>query len=562
MERPWLRNYPPGVPAEIDPSQYASVVDLFNESLVKYRDRKAYICMGKALTYGEVDDQSRALAAWLQSKGLKRGARVAIMLPNILQNPIAMIGALRAGMTVVNVNPLYTPRELEYQLKDSGAEAIVVLENFAHNLAQVVARTAIKHVIVTSLGELLGLKGLIVNLVVRRVKKMVPPYAIPGSISFSKALSEGRGLTLTTPAIASSDIAFLQYTGGTTGVSKGATLSHRNVVANTLQADAWLQPALMREPQVEQLFLVVALPLYHIFALTACAMIGVRNGGVSLMIPNPRDIPNLISELSKYPVNFFPAVNTLFNALLNHRDFGKLNWSHLRSSVGGGMAVQQSVAERWLKATGTPIIEAYGLSETSPGLTANRCDIKEWTGAIGYPFPSTDISIRDENNKEVPYGERGELCARGPQVMVGYWNKPEETAQVMTDDGFFRTGDIGVMDEQGLVRIVDRKKDMISVSGFKVFPNEVEDVAMSSGSLIECAVVGVPDKDGGEAVKLFAVKRTPDVTQESIRAYLKTRLTGYKMPKHIEFRDDLPKTNVGKILRRALRDGPTNPPPA
>ena len=562
IERPWLRNYPPGVPAEIDPSQYASVVDLFNESLVKYRDRKAYICMGKALTYGEVDDQSRAFAAWLQSKGLKRGARVAIMLPNILQNPIAMIGALRAGMTVVNVNPLYTPRELEYQLKDSGAEVIVVLENFAHNLAQVIARTAIKHVIVTSLGELLGLKGLIVNFVVRRVKKMVPPYALPGSVSFNKAVSEGRGLTFTTPAIASSDIAFLQYTGGTTGVSKGATLSHRNVVANTLQADAWLKPALMREPHVEQLFLVVALPLYHIFALTACAMIGVRNGGVSLMIPNPRDIPNLISELSKYPVNYFPAVNTLFNALLNHADFGKLKWSHLRSSIGGGMAVQQAVAERWFKATGTPIIEAYGLSETSPGLTANRFDITEWTGTIGLPFPSTDISIRDESDKEVPYGERGEICARGPQVMVGYWNKPEETAQVMTADGFFRTGDIGVMDEQGRVKIVDRKKDMISVSGFKVFPNEVEDVAMSSGSLLECAVVGVPDKDGGEAVKLFAVKRTPDVTQESIRAFLKTRLTGYKMPKHIEFRDDLPKTNVGKILRRALRDGPANPPPA
>jgi long-chain acyl-CoA synthetase len=562
MERPWLRNYPPGVPAEIDPSQYASVVDLFNESLTKYRDRKAYICMGKALTYGEVDDQSRAFAAWLQSKGLKRGARVAIMLPNILQNPIAMIGALRAGMTVVNVNPLYTPRELEYQLKDSGAEVIIVLENFAHNLAQVVARTAIKHVIVTSLGELLGLKGLIVNLVVRHVKKMVPPYAIPGAVSFNKAVSEGRGLTLTTPTIASSDIAFLQYTGGTTGVSKGATLSHRNVVANTLQADAWLKPALMREPDVEQLFLVVALPLYHIFALTACAMIGVRNGGVSLMIPNPRDIPNLISELSKYPVNYFPAVNTLFNALLNHADFGKLNWSHLRSSIGGGMAVQQAVAERWFKATGTPIIEAYGLSETSPGLTANRFDITEWTGTIGLPFPSTDISIRDEGDKEVPYGERGEICARGPQVMVGYWNKPEETAQVMTADGFFRTGDIGVMDEQGRVKIVDRKKDMISVSGFKVFPNEVEDVAMSSGGLLECAVVGVPDKDGGEAVKLFAVKRTPDVTQESIRAFLKTRLTGYKMPKHIEFRDDLPKTNVGKILRRALRDGPANPPPA
>ncbi len=555
MERPWLRNYPPGVPAEIDPSQYPSLVDLFNESLVKYRDRKAYICMGKALTYGEVDEQSRTLAAWLQSKGLQRGARVAIMLPNILQNPIIMIAALRAGMTVVNVNPLYTPRELEYQLKDSGAEVIVVLENFAHNVAQVIARTAIKHVIVASLGDLLGLKGIIVNLVVRRVKKMVPPYALPGAVTFNRAVAAGRGLTFTAPAIGPIDIAFLQYTGGTTGVSKGATLSHRNVVANTLQADAWLKPALMREPHVEQLFLVVALPLYHIFALTACAMIGVRNGGVSLMIPNPRDIPNLISELSKYPVNYFPAVNTLFNALLNHRDFDKLEWSHLRSSIGGGMAVQQAVAERWFKATGTPIIEAYGLSETSPGLTANRFDITEWTGTIGLPFPSTDISIRDENDKEVPYGERGEICARGPQVMVGYWNKLEETAQVMTADGFFRTGDIGVMDDQGRVKIVDRKKDMISVSGFKVFPNEVEDIAMLQGGVMECAAVGVPDVHSSEAVKLFVVKKSPELSEQDLRQFLHGKLAGYKLPKYIEFRSELPKTNVGKILRRALRDG-------
>jgi len=555
MERPWLRNYPPGVPAEIDPSLYASVVDLFNESLTKYRDRKAYICMGKALTYGEIDDKSRALAAWLQSKGLARGARVAIMLPNILQNPIAMIAALRAGMTVVNVNPLYTPRELESQLTDCGAEVIIVLENFADTVTAVIARTAIKHVIVTSLGELLGLKGLIVNLVVRRIKKLVPPYALPGAVSFNAAVSAGRHLTLTPPAIRPDDIAFLQYTGGTTGVSKGATLSHRNVVANTLQADAWLKPALMREPHVEQLFLVVALPLYHIFALTACAMIGVRNGGVSLLIPNPRDIPNLISELSKYPVNYFPAVNTLFNALLNHRDFAKLEWSHLRSSIGGGMAVQQAVAQRWLEATGTPIIEAYGLSETSPGLTANRFDIKEWTGAIGLPFPSTDISIRDDNNNEVPYGERGELCARGPQVMVGYWNRPEETAQVMTPDGFFRTGDIAVMNDQGLVKIVDRKKDMISVSGFKVFPNEVEDIAMLQGDVMECAAVGVPDAHSSEAVKLFVVKKSPELTEQDLRQYLHGKLAGYKMPKYIEFRADLPKTNVGKILRRALRDG-------
>jgi long-chain acyl-CoA synthetase len=555
MERPWLRNYPPGVPAEIDPSQYASLVDMFNESLTKYRDRKGYICMGKSLTYGQVDDMSKALAAWLQSKNLPRGTRVAIMLPNILQNPIAMIAILRAGMTVTNVNPLYTPRELESQLKDSGAEVIIVLENFAHVLAEVIARTAVKHVIVTSLGELLGLKGLIVNYVVRRVKKLVPPYQLPGALTLKSAIAAGHHLTFQAPKIGADDIAFLQYTGGTTGVSKGATLSHRNVVANTLQAHAWLQPALMREPRVEQLFMLVALPLYHIFALTACANIGVRLGGVSLLIPNPRDIPNLIKELSKYPINYFPAVNTLFNALLNNPEFAKLKWTNLKSSIGGGMAVQQAVAERWLKATGTPIIEAYGLSETSPGLTANRPDITEWTGTIGFPFPSTDISIRDDNNKDMPYGERGEICARGPQVMVGYWNKPEETAQVMTPDGFFRTGDIGVMDTQGRVTIVDRKKDMISVSGFKVFPNEVEDIAMLQGGIMECAAVGVPDAHSSEAVKLFVVKKSPELTEQDIRRYMSGKLAGYKMPKYIEFRADLPKTNVGKILRRALRDG-------
>jgi long-chain acyl-CoA synthetase len=555
MDRPWLRHYPPGVPAEIDPSQYASLVDLFNESLTKYRSRKAYICMGKSLTYGQADDMSKALAAWLQSKGLKRGTRVAIMLPNVLQNPVAMIAVLRAGMTVTNVNPLYTPRELESQLKDSGAEAIIVLENFANKLAEVIARTAVKHVIVTSLGELLGFKGLIVNFVVRRVKKLVPPYTLPGAISFNEAVAAGRGMAFQPPKIGPDDIAFLQYTGGTTGVSKGATLSHRNVVANTLQAHAWLQPALTAEPRVEQLFMLAALPLYHIFALTACANIGVRLGGCSLLIPNPRDIPGLIKELSKYPVNYFPAVNTLFNALLNHPDFAKLQWTHLKSSIGGGMAVQQSVAERWLKATGTPIIEAYGLSETSPGLTANRPDIKEWTGTIGFPFSSTDISIRDDDNKEMPYGERGEICARGPQVMVGYWNKPEETAQVMTPDGFFRTGDIGVMDSEGRIKIVDRKKDMISVSGFKVFPNEVEDIAMLQGGIMECAAVGVPDQHSSEAVKLFVVKKSPELTEQDIRKYMHGKLAGYKMPKYIEFRTELPKTNVGKILRRALRDG-------
>ncbi len=555
MERPWLRNYPPGVPAEIDPSLYASLVDMFNESLIKYRERDAYVCMGKNLTYGQVDDMSKAFAAWLQSKSLPRGTRVAIMLPNILQHPVTMIGVLRAGMTVVNVNPLYTPRELENQLKDSGAEVIIVLENFAGKLAEVIARTAVKHVIVTSLGELLGLKGLIVNLVVRHVKKLVPPYDLPGSISLKQALAAGNNATFTPPKIVCDDIAFLQYTGGTTGISKGATLSHRNVVANTLQAHAWLQPALMAEPRVEQLFMLAALPLYHIFALTACANIGIRLGGCSLLIPNPRDIAGLIKELAKYPVNYFPAVNTLFNALLNHPDFATLKWTHLKSSIGGGMAVQQSVAERWLKVTGTPIIEAYGLSETSPGLTANRPDITEWTGAIGYPFSSTDIAIRDDDNKDMPYGERGEICARGPQVMVGYWNKPEETAQVMTPDSFFRTGDIGVMSPEGVVRIVDRKKDMISVSGFKVFPNEVEDIAMLQGGIVECAAVGVPDQHSSEAVKLFVVKKSPDLTEQDIRNYMHGKLAGYKMPKYIEFRTELPKTNVGKILRRALRDG-------
>ena len=556
MERPCLRNYPPGVPAEIDPSKYPSLAALFEETFQAHRDKDAFVCMGKTLTYADIDQSSRAFAAWLQSKGLAFGARVAIMLPNVLQNPIAMAGILRAGMTVVNVNPLYTPRELEHQLNDSGAEAILVLENFAHTLAQVAAHTKVKHVVVAAMGDLLGpLKGTLVNLVVRHVKKMVPPYALPNAVSFNDMIATGRRLAFTPPPVGPDDIAFLQYTGGTTGVSKGATLSHRNVVANTLQAEAWVQPALMREPRDEQFFMLVALPLYHIFALTACALLGVRNGAVSLLIPNPRDIPNLISELSKYPISYFPAVNTLFNALLNHADFGKLKWTHLKASIGGGMAVQQLVAERWLAATGTPIIEAYGLSETSPGLTANRCDITEWTGTIGMPFPSTDVSIRDDNNHEVPTGERGEICARGPQVMVGYWNRPDETAKVMTPDGFFRTGDIGVMDDQGRFKIVDRKKDMISVSGFKVFPNEVEDIAMMQGDVMECAVIGVPDKHSSEAVKLFVVKKSPELTEQDLRGFLHGKLAGYTMPKYIEFRDDLPKTNVGKILRRALRDG-------
>ena len=555
MDRIWFKNYPPGVPHEIDASRYASLVALLEESFAKFRDRKAFICMDKAITYGELDAMSRDFAAYLQGSGLKFGDRVAVMMPNVLQHPIATAGILRAGMAVVNVNPLYTPRELEHQLNDSGAEAIIVLENFAATLAKVIANTRVKHVVVASMGDMLGFpKGAIVNLVVRRVKKMVPAYSLPGAVPFKAALAAGAGKPLSTRPIAPEDVAFLQYTGGTTGVSKGATLLHRNIVANVLQNDAWLQPALEKEPKVEQLFIVTALPLYHIFALTACFLLGVRAGGVCLLIPNPRDIPNLVKELQKYRVSNFPAVNTLYNALLNHPDFGKIDFSQLKVSNGGGMAVQRAIAERWLKATGCPIVEGYGLSETSPVLTCNRGDNDEFTGTIGLPVPSTNISIRDDAGNELPLGSPGEICARGPQVMAGYWQRPEETAEVMTKDGFFRTGDIGVMDERGMFKIVDRKKDMVLVSGFNVYPNEVEDVIAMHPGVLECAVVGVPDAASGEAVKAYVVRRDPALTEQELMTFLHGELTGYKRPKFIEFRDELPKTNVGKILRRALRD--------
>ena len=453
MDRIWLKNYPPGVPTEIDPSQYASLVVLLEESFAKFRDRKAFICMDKAITYGELDEMSRDFAAYLQSTGLKFGDRVAVMMPNVLQYPVATAGILRAGMTVVNVNPLYTPRELEHQLNDSGAEAIVILENFAATLEKVIKNTRVKHVILANMGDLLGFpKGAIVNLVVRKVKKMVPAYSLPGAVQFKAALGAGKGKPLDARKITPDDVAFLQYTGGTTGVSKGATLLHRNIVANVLQNDAWLQPALSKEPKVDQLFIVTALPLYHIFALTACFLLAMRAGGVCLLIPNPRDIPNLVKELQKYKPSMFPAVNTLYNAMLNHPDFGKIDFSQLKASNGGGMAVQRAVADRWLKATGCPIIEGYGLSETSPTLTCNTADSAEFSGTIGLPVPSTEISIRDDDGNEVPLGEPGEICARGPQVMAGYWQRPDETAKVMTKDGFFRTGDIGVMDEKGMVQ--------------------------------------------------------------------------------------------------------------
>ena len=555
MERPWLKHYPPGVPAEIDPSRYPSLVAMLEESFQAHAAKQACVCMGKTLTYAEIDAASRAFAAWLQSKGLQRGARVAIMMPNVLQYPVAIAAILRAGLTGVNVNPLYKPRELEFQLKDSGAEAIIVLENFASVLQEALPHTDVKHVVVASMGDMLGMvKGTLVNTVVRHVKKMVPAYALPAATKFNDALSLGGKLPFTRVSVGPDDIAFLQYTGGTTGVAKGAILLHRNLVANVLQMAVWVVPAMALPPPTDRLIFVTALPLYHIFALTVCFLFGVRSGGLSLLIPNPRDIPGLIKELSKYKVNIFPAVNTLFNALLHHRDFGKLDWSMLKCAIGGGMAVQKAVAEAWMQATGRPIIEGYGLSETAPVLTCNPSNVAEWTGTIGLPVPSTEISIRDDQGHEVALGEQGEVCARGPQVMPGYWRRPDETAKVMTEDGFFRTGDIGVMDEAGRVKIIDRKKDMISVSGFKVFPNEVEDVAMMQGGVLECAAVGVPDAYSGEAVKLFAVKKSPELNEHDLRQYMHGQLAGYKVPKQIEFRDELPKTNVGKILRRALRD--------
>lgn len=553
MDRIWLKNYPPGVPAEIDPSRYASLPALFTESFQKYPNDVAFIGMDKGITFAEVEELSRAFGAFLQDAGLKPGARVAVMMPNMLSYPVALVAILRAGFTVVNVNPLYTPRELEFQLNDSGAEAIVVLENFAATLQQAVAHTRVKHIVIAHMGDLLGtLKGAIVNLVVRRVKKLVPAYSLPQATTFMAAIAAGRRLAFKPAEPKAEDIACLQYTGGTTGVAKGAMLTHRNLIANMLQAAAWLQPE--KRQSTGPIIIIAALPLYHIFSFTAGFLLTMRIGATTVLIPNPRDLPDVIAKLSKYPPVVFPAVNTLFNALMNHPDFGKIDWSKLNCAVGGGMAVQKAVADKWFKMVGRPIVEAYGLSETSPGLTANRTDITEWTGTIGFPFPSTDISIRDEQGNEVPLGTQGEICARGPQVMAGYWQRPDETAKVMTADGFFRTGDIGIMDELGRTRIVDRKKDMISVSGFKVYPNEVEDVVAMHPGVLEVAAIGVPDEHSGETVKLFVVKKDAALTEKAILDFAASQLTGYKRPKHVEFRSELPKTNVGKILRRALRD--------
>jgi long-chain acyl-CoA synthetase len=554
MERIWLKSYPSGVPADIDPSRYASLVDLIGESMTQFADRTAFTCMGRSVSYRQYDEMSVALAAYFQSLDLTKGARIGVMMPNVLQHPIASTAVLRAGFTVVNINPLYTPRELEIQLKDSGAEAVVVLENFAHTLDKIIANTAVKHVIVAALGDLLGVKGTIVNFIVRHVKKLVPAFSFSNAVRFNDALTEGRKRPFSKPALGADDIAFLQYTGGTTGIAKGAVLLHRNIVANVLQNDAWLQPALAKKKVEGQFLLVGALPLYHIFALSACFLLTLRAGGATLLVPNPRDIPGFIKELKSYRVHSFPAVNTLFNALLHAPGFDEIDFSQLVACAGGGMAVQRHVAEEWKKRTGCAIVEGYGLSETSPVLACNPSDGDSFNGTVGLPVPSTLISIRDDAGNELPFGETGEVCAKGPQVMAGYWKRPDETAAMMTQDGFFRTGDIGVLSPEGFLKIVDRKKDIIIVSGFNVYPNEVEDVLASHPGVRECAVIGVQDEKSGELPKAFVVKKDATVTEQMLIAFATERLSKYKVPKHIEFRAELPKSNVGKILRRALRD--------
>ena len=560
MQKIWLTQYPAGVPAEIRCDLYPSLVALLDDSFQKFRDQTAYRFMGKAYTFGEIDDASRAMAAWLQGTGLVRGDRVALMMPNVPQYPVAVAAVMRAGLVVVNVNPLYTPRELEHQLKDSGAKAIVVMENFATTLAQVIDAVPTKTVVLAAMGDMLGLiKGALVNHVVRRVKKLVPAFSLPEGVSqtrFNDALAKGRRMSLAPAALGPDDIAVLQYTGGTTGVSKGAVLLHRHLVANILQAEAWYQPALKKIPAGQQIVTVCALPLYHIFGFNTNMMLGLRMGGCNLLIANPRDIPAVFKDLAAQPFHSFPAVSTLFAAMANHPDFDTVDWSHLKISVGGGMAVTQGTARLWLEKTGCAICEGYGLSETSPSATCNPVDTLAFTGTVGLPMPNTELMLLDDDGAEVPPGVAGEIAIRGPQVMAGYWQRPDETAKVMTADGFFRTGDIGTVDERGYFRIVDRKKDLILVSGFNVYPNEVEDVLSQLAGVLECAAVGIPDEKAGEAVKVVIVKKNPALTEADVRAWCEANLTGYKRPKVVEFRADLPKSTVGKILRRELRESP------
>ncbi|MBD8553614.1 long-chain-fatty-acid--CoA ligase [Rhizobium sp. CFBP 8762] len=552
--KPWLQSYPPGISPTIPASPYSSIGALFEASCARFATRAAYTSFGKTLGYGEIERHTAHIAAWLQAQGLTKGDRVAVMMPNVLQNPISIFAILRAGLIVVNVNPLYTPRELEHQLNDSGAKAIFVLENFARTVQQVAPRTSLKHIIVSAMGDMLGLKGVVVNLVVRRVKKLVPQWSLPGHVPFLTVLKQGASQTLNPPSVNPADTAFLQYTGGTTGISKGAVLTHANLLANMVQIEQWLEAAFLTKQRPEQMVLICALPLYHIFALTVNAMIGLSTGGHNILIANPRDIPAFVKELSKIRPHIFPGLNTLFNALMNNPGFAKLDLSTLLLTLGGGMAVQKPVADRWKQITGSNICEGYGLSETSPVATANRVDSEDFTGTIGLPLPSTDIDIRDEAGNSLGLGESGEICIRGPQVMAGYWQKPEDTANAMTADGFFRSGDIGFMDTKGYIKIVDRKKDMILVSGFNVYPNEIEEVAMSHPGVLECAAVGVSNEQSGELVKLFVVRKDPNLTEADIRAHCAEHLTNYKRPRLIEFRDELPKSNVGKILRKDLRE--------
>jgi long-chain acyl-CoA synthetase len=551
MTKPWFKNYQNGVPHTINENEYSSIPDILDQSFAKYAEKPSFHCMGKTFTFGEIDYMSKKFAAFLQHNlGLKQGARVAIMMPNILQYPVALFGALRAGMIAVNVNPLYTDRELEHQLNDSGAEVIIIFENSAKILQNVLKKTKVKHVITTSIGDMLGFpKSLIVNFVIKHVKKMVPAWSIDGNIRFNDALAMGDADKFTKPTLTLQDIAFLQYTGGTTGVSKGAVLTHGNIVANMVQARAWITNVITPGQEI----IITPLPLYHIFSLTANCFIFSSVGALNVLITNPRDIPGFVKELSKWKFTAITGVNTLFNALVNNEEFKKLDFSSLKVTLGGGMAVQRAVAEKWKTVTGKPLIEAYGLTETSPAACINPLNLPEYNGKIGLPIPSTDMKILDDDENEVPMGERGEIAIKGPQVMQGYWNRPDETAKVMTKDGYFKTGDVGTLDENGYFQIVDRKKDMILVSGFNVYPNEIEDVVVAHPKVLEVAAIGIPDEKSGEIVKIFVVKKDDTLTQEEILSYCKKELTGYKVPKLVEFRTELPKTNVGKILRKDLR---------
>ncbi len=555
MNPVWLKSYPSGIPSDIDFSQYSSLVGLLEDSFAKYAERPAYSFMGKDISFAQTGEESLALAAYLQSLGLSKGDRIAIMMPNVPQYPVAAAAILRAGFVVVNVNPLYTARELEHQLKDSGAKAIVIIENFAATLEKCIAQTPVQHVVLAAMGDRLGLiKGSLVNHVVRHVKKMVPTFNLPQAVRFNDALKKGRQQAFRKPELNADDIAVPEYTGGTTGVSKGAVLLHRNVIANVLQSEVWNEPVMKRIPAGQQPTSVCALPLYHIFAFTVNMMLGLRMGGKTILIPNPRDLPAVLNELSKHTFHSFPAVNTLFNGLANHPDFHSVNWSNLKVSLGGGTAVTPNVAKLWLDKTGCPICEGYGLSETSPSASCNPTTSTEFTGTIGVPLPGTWMKLIDDDGGDVTEpGQPGEIAIKGPQVMAGYWQRPDETAKVMTADGFFKSGDVGTVDERGFFKIIDRKKDMILVSGFNVYPNEVEEVASACPGVLECAAIGVPDEKTGETVKLVVVRKDPALTQAQIMAYCREHMTAYKQPRVIEFRDELPKTPVGKILRRELR---------